>query len=128
MILDTNAISAIGDKDKALLALLAKTELLYLPVVTLAEYRFGLLGSRRPEIGEKLIDGLEKTIPILELSNKTALYYATIAHELKIAGYPIPQNDIWLAALAREHRQPILSKDKHFDRVIRITRIDWGNL
>ena len=36
---------------------------------------------------------------------------------LKQAGHPIPANDAWIAALALEHRRPILSRDQHFDAV-----------
>lgn len=34
-------------------------------------------------------------------------------------------NDIWIAALARQHKMPVLSKDRHFDSVQGIQRIDW---
>jgi tRNA(fMet)-specific endonuclease VapC len=38
---------------------------------------------------------------------------------------PIPTNDIWIAALARQHQMPILSRDHHFDFVEGIQRIEW---
>ena len=39
------------------------------------------------------------------------------------AGTPIPENDIWIAALALEHQQQVLSNDRHFDLVPGIERI-----
>lgn len=53
----------------------------------------------------------------------TAGVYAEIRLELKRTGKPIPLNDIWVAALARQHALPVLSNDTHFDLVEGITRI-----
>ena len=36
---------------------------------------------------------------------------------LKQSGRPLPSNDLWIAALARQHRLPLLSRDGHFDFV-----------
>jgi len=51
MLLDTNAISAIGEKDEAIMGILAEAEAIMLPFAAIAEFRFGLLGSTRPEPG-----------------------------------------------------------------------------
>jgi len=34
--------------------------------------------------------------------------------ELSSAGRPIPANDIWIAALARQHGYAVLSRERHF--------------
>jgi tRNA(fMet)-specific endonuclease VapC len=47
-------------------------------------------------------------------------------HKLRQAGTPIPENDIWIAALAMEYGLPILSDDRHFDRVNQVRRIAWS--
>ena len=62
---------------------------------------------------------------MVPLDSATAHLYADIRHELKTAGHPIPENDIWIAALARQHRLPIISRDTHFDAVSGIQRIGW---
>jgi predicted nucleic acid-binding protein len=41
------------------------------------------------------------------------------------SGSPIPANDAWIAALARQHRMLIVSRDIHFDRVKNIERLAW---
>jgi tRNA(fMet)-specific endonuclease VapC len=41
------------------------------------------------------------------------------------ASSAIPENDYWIAALAQQHRLPIVSQDRHFDSVKGIQRIDW---
>ncbi len=48
-----------------------------------------------------------------------------IRHGLRMAGTPIPANDTWIAALAREHALPILSRNAHFDAVRDVHRLEW---
>jgi predicted nucleic acid-binding protein len=61
----------------------------------------------------------------LHISRKTLTHYAEVRRQLKKAGTPIPANDCWIAALAKEHRLPIVSRDKHFDAVKGVRRISW---
>jgi tRNA(fMet)-specific endonuclease VapC len=37
----------------------------------------------------------------------------------------IPANDVWIAALALQHRRPVLSRDQHFNLVPDIERRSW---
>jgi predicted nucleic acid-binding protein len=55
----------------------------------------------------------------------TAEHYAEIRVELKRSGRPIPVNDLWIAALARQHALPLLSRDQHFEFVRGLERIGW---
>lgn len=61
----------------------------------------------------------------LSIDVETARYYGEIRHELRLDGRPIPQNDVWIAALALQHRLPVLSRDTHFDSVEGVERISW---
>lgn len=45
--------------------------------------------------------------------------------ELKAAGQPIPSNDIWIAATAREYGYPLVTRDTHFQRVRGIDLVPW---
>lgn len=55
----------------------------------------------------------------------TAGVYADLRLELKRAGNPIPGNDAWIAALARQHGLPVPSNDAHFDVVPGIERLPF---
>ena len=65
------------------------------------------------------------TVTLLDVQAETAVLYAIIGDELCRLGRPIPDNDIWIAALGRQHRLPILSNDTHFDAISGIRRIGW---
>ncbi|MEI6150869.1 MAG: type II toxin-antitoxin system VapC family toxin [bacterium] len=125
MILDTNAISAILDGDRVLHAVLAFADRHHLPVIAMGEYRYGLKSSKHRLALESLLNRLQSESLMVPLNSATAGHYADIRHELKTAGHPIPENDIWIAALARQHRLPIVSRDEHFDAVSGIQRIGW---
>jgi predicted nucleic acid-binding protein len=62
---------------------------------------------------------------VLDVNEPTTQYYAEISAELKRMGKPIPTNDLWIAALCRQHGLPLLSRDRHFDAVPGTKRIDW---
>jgi predicted nucleic acid-binding protein len=71
------------------------------------------------------LDALLLNVDVLPLEQKTLPFYADVRERLKAAGTPIPANDCWIAALAKQHRLPILSQDRHFDCVKGIQRIGW---
>ncbi len=62
---------------------------------------------------------------VLDIDEETTHHYAAIGLELKRIGKPIPANDLWIAALCRQHALPLVSRDRHFDLVRGIRRIDW---
>ena len=125
MILDTNALSAVADNEKAAVRIFSQAASIELPVIVLGEYRFGIaLSRRRSEYGEWLKELIAAT-RVLPVDQETPDHYAQIRAELKKAGRPIPSNDLWIAALARQHRLPLMSQDKHFDAIQGLERIGW---
>jgi predicted nucleic acid-binding protein len=125
LILDTNALSAAAEEDAAVLGILADARELALPVVVIGEYRYGIARSRRASIYRQWLDKLIEDCRVLDVSNQTTHHYATIAVELRQAGRPIPTNDIWIAALCRQHSLPVLSRDLHFDTIAGVKRLSW---
>ena len=54
---------------------------------------------------------------IYDIDSETSEFYAKIYNELRIAGNPIPTNDMWIAALALQHGIKLLTNDRHFTKV-----------
>jgi predicted nucleic acid-binding protein len=125
VILDTNAVSALLAGDPALGRLLAGQPRHQLPVIVLGEYRFGLLRSRHRQHLEGLLAILVQESDVLLVDDATAGVYAHVREGLRATGRPIPENDIWIAALALQHQQPVVSRDDHFDFVAGLTRLEW---
>ena len=125
MILDTNAISALFAGDESLAALLDGEERLHLPVFVVGEYRYGLSRSRHARSLAELLDTLILESVVLPANLETAAIYADLRAELGRNGTPIPENDVWIAALARQHELPLATRDAHFDAVPRLDRRSW---
>ena len=125
MILDTHALSAWAEQDASALRLIEAQPFLCLPVVVLGEFRFGLRGSRKRSMIEPQLDFLEQTVRVLDITRETATVYATVRFELKQRGKPIPENDVWIASLARQHGLSVMSQDVHFDAIPGIQRLCW---
>ena len=125
MILDTNALSAAADHEPSALQVVADAEHLALPVIVIGEYRLGIAQSRHRATYENWLREWVAAVAVLEVDEETTRSYAAIGLELKRRGKPIPTNDLWIAALCRQHSLPLLSRDRHFDLVPGLRRIDW---
>lgn len=125
MILDTNALSAWAEGLPAVEAPMQAARRLVVPSIVLGEYLFGIRQSRYLSRYESW---LRHNLPLVEIAGvteETAAIYADIRLELKRAGNPIPSNDVWIAAVARQQSLPVLSNDVHFDAVTGLGRIDF---
>ena len=125
MILDTNGLLAMADGDKNLEPLLQRATEIAIPVIVLGEYRYGIRQSRNRTRYERWLEEAIASCRVLVVDEGTAGQYAEVRDELKRSGRPIPGNDLWIAALARQHALPLLSRDRHFDFVPGLKRLGW---
>ncbi len=125
MILDTNAVSAFFAGDGGIVTVLGNAAELYLPVIVLGEFRYGLMGSRERRTWEPKLLEFASACRVVAVLESTTVHYAHIRQQLRKAGTPIPENDIWIAALALEHGQPVVSRDAHFDKVAKVERVGY---
>jgi len=127
MIYDTNALSGWGDKFPSVEAITADTTEVVLPVVVLGEYECGLKHSKKRAKLEQWLNDVLPDCRIHPITRETGKYYSQICHQLRVSGYGIEQNDIWVAACAFELRMPVLSNDKGFDRISGLTRVGFDD-
>ena len=125
MIVDANGLSAWWINEPSFIRQIEQADCLCVPVPALAEFRFGILKSRFSEKMTTWLDDALTTTTVLAADDGTTRYYAEIRLQLTSAGTPIPMNDLWIAAIARQHKLPVISSDAHFDYVDGLTRIGW---
>ena len=125
MILDTNALSAFVDGDAGVGEVLRRQARAAIPVIVLGEFRYGIAQSRHRAAYEAWLESQLPHFDVLAVTDETAIAYAALRVALKRSGRPIPANDAWIAALALQHRLPILSRDQHFDVVPDLERKSW---
>lgn len=125
MILDTNALSAVADGEPSAMELVAGAERVAVPVIVLGEYRLGIAQSRHRTTYESWLREWIAAVTVLDIDDGTTHSYSAIGLELKKKGKPIPANDLWIAALCRQHSLPLVSRDRHFDFVHGLRRLNW---
>lgn len=125
MILDTNALSAYLDRTPEAVEVVSEARELAIPVMVAGEFAFGIALSRHREAYERSLQRMLDRCTVLDIGIETARHYAAIRLELKAAGKPIPANDVWMAALSRQHAIPVMSRDTHFDFVGGLRRRTW---
>jgi tRNA(fMet)-specific endonuclease VapC len=125
VILDTNGLSALAEGQPSLEEQLRQAYQISIPVIVLGEYRYGISHSRDRQRYEQWLSEYLPMFQILDVDEQTTVSYAAVRSELKKAGTPIPTNDVWIAALCRQHSLPLLSRGRHFDLVSGVQRISW---
>lgn len=123
--LDTNAVSAVADGNPAVREAISKESGPYLPVIVVGEYRFGVMLSRRSSQRLAWLAQAVEQWSVLDVTQETAVHYSNIRLLLKQEARPIPVNDMWIAALARQHSMPILTNDGHFNGIPGVDVIGW---
>lgn len=125
MILDTNALSTFVDGDARVGEVLRNQPRAAIPVIVLGEFRYGIAASRHRAAYEAWLGAELPHFDILAVTIDTTFAYAALRIAINRAGWPIPANDAWIAALALQHRLAILSRDRHFDVVPGVARQSW---
>jgi tRNA(fMet)-specific endonuclease VapC len=99
--------------------------LVYIPAIVLGELYYGANKSNQTDKRKIEIEELEKNVTVLNVSQTTAHIYGEIKNILRGLGKPIPENDIWIAAIAKEYDLILITRDKHFNHIksIRIQQL-----
>lgn len=125
VLLDTSVVVRHFRHSTALAPKLAAFEELYLPQPALGELYAGAFRSARPEENLQRIKRFLEAVDVLVPDESTPELYGRISAELGRAGTPIPQNDIWIAAIALQSRLPLATADGHFQKVSGLTILLW---
>ena len=122
--LDTNRLTDLFRGDAALAERLGLCDEVWIPLVVLAEIKAGFLGGTERHRNEILLRKLlsKTTVGVLLPDRETAEHYARLFVQLKRAGTPVPDNDLWIAALALQHDLLLITRDKHFKNIPQLPR------
>jgi tRNA(fMet)-specific endonuclease VapC len=73
----------------------------------------------------KMLDDFLELCTVLDVDGDTAEHYGAIMAALHKKGKPIPTNDVWIAAVAKQHKCRVVTKDKHFDEIAGVKVLNW---
>ncbi len=117
--LDTNGYAAFKQGDPDAIAVIQHAPLIGVSSIVLGELLSGFAaGQRQIANQQELIRFLASPrVTLLEITAKTAEYYAKVYLNLRGKGRPIPTNDMWIAASALQYDYAVLTYDHHFTEV-----------
>jgi tRNA(fMet)-specific endonuclease VapC len=122
--LDTNRLTDLFQGDAGLARFLGTCDEVWIPFVVLAEMKAGFYGGARQAQNEALLANLlaRETVAILFASRETTQHCARLFVQLKRARTPVPDNDLWIAAMTIEHDLALVTRDRHFDKLPQLLR------
>jgi len=124
-LLDTSIVIALFAEDTSVEEHLKEAEEVFIPSIVLGELYFGVRKSGRIRQNLKRIDELAISSAVLACDLGTAREYGEIKGALQEKGRPIPENDIWIAAIARQHGLTLVTRDEHFKEVEHLNIEVW---
>jgi len=125
VLLDTSVVIPYLKGDTAIGAQVLASSALYLPQTVLGKLYCGAHLSQNTGKHLAKIQTFLAAVAVLTPGLATAEHYGHLRAQLAKAGTPIPENDIWIAALALEHQLPLAARDAHFDLVIGLPVLKW---
>jgi len=116
-LLDTNILIAIFAADPNVQEHLTQSDEVFVPVIAVGELYYGAEKSARIDANLKRIDEFAASSALLGCDFDTSRFYGKIKNKLRVKGRPIPENDIWISAIARQHGLTVVSRDQHFHEI-----------
>jgi len=123
-LVDTTIIIHIFKKRIAFAQQLQSLEEVFINSTVIGELYFGAYASASIQKKISEIEAFQKKCTILNVTPETGIIFGQIKARLKAKGRPIPENDIWIAALAMEHNLPLYTTDNHFRGVDNLTFLE----
>jgi tRNA(fMet)-specific endonuclease VapC len=116
-LLDANLVIALFAGEPAVTKRLREAEEIFIPSIAMGELYYGAHKSSRAEENIARLDDFIAGNVVLSCDTEIARRYGEVKDRLRQKGRPIPENDIWIAAIALEHGLILVTRDVHFNEV-----------
>ncbi len=124
IMLDTNIVIASWKPDARVSTRLPGRTLATCSTIV-GELYFGAYRSTQLTANIQRVDNYVAASRVLYCDAGTARTYGQIKQKLLAKGRPIPDNDIWIAAIASQHSLTLVTRDHHFYEVDGLTIEVW---
>ena len=113
-LLDSNIVIALLSGDQSVIDQIDQASEIFLPSIGIGELYYGAFNSSKKQTNVDRIDQLRSQVTVLDRDDFTAKFYGQIKKALKDKGTPIPENDIWIGAIAMQYELTVATRDNHF--------------
>ncbi len=124
-LLDTNIIIALFASEASIIDNLSQADEVFIPSIALGELHYGARKSGRSQKNLERIEEFVTNNTIIECDANTARQYGAVKNRLRIKGRPLPENDVWIAALALQYGLTLVTRDAHLQEVENLQTVSW---
>jgi tRNA(fMet)-specific endonuclease VapC len=124
-LLDTNIIIALFADEIEVKANLEAAEEVFVPAISIGELCYGARKSGKPNENLARIGEFTAGSVVLGMDSETARHYGDLKNKLRLKGQPLPENDIWIAAVALQHNLTLATRDGHFQEMEGLKTTSW---
>jgi len=124
-VLDTNIVSAWLSGETVIADNIDNSEAVYIPITVVGELHYGAQYSTQVQKNTDNINAVLSRYDVLYIDEETAYRYGLIKAALRKKGKPIPENDIWIAAIIMQHDFTLISRDGHFNEIDGLKLVVW---
>jgi tRNA(fMet)-specific endonuclease VapC len=124
-LLDTNIVIALFANETGVQQHLAEANEVFIPSIVMGELYYGAYKSARIEENLVCLDTFVVSNTVLPCDTATARQCGAIKNTLRAKGRPIPENDIWIAAVAMQYHLTSVARDGHFQEVDGLVVEQW---
>lgn len=117
ILLDTNIISDINNNISETITLLKSAKEVFVSCIVAGELFYAIQNSSKKQANLQFYRDFFNNCVILDVTFATAEIYGVVKTQLKQKGKPIPENDIWIAAITIQHSLTLITHDKHFENI-----------
>ncbi len=124
-LLDTSILIALLADETAVKEKLAQADEVFVPSIAMGELYYGAWKSHRVQENLARIDELAGDSTVLGCGIEVARHYGEIKNALRVKGRPIPENDLWIAAIAVAYGLILATRDAHFNELAALMVEFW---
>lgn len=124
-LIDTNIVIALFADEVEVKTSFAGASKVFISSITVGELCYGAVKSARSTENLQRIREFVANITVLKCDVETAHHYGDVKNKLRLKGRPLPENDIWIAAIALQYNLTLVTRDAHFHEVENLQQIRW---
>lgn len=124
-LLDTNIVIGLFANEFSIIDQIESAKEIFIPVIVIGELFYGAEQSKNKSNNIFKIESFASVCTMLPCDETTAKQYGHIKSLLKRKGDPIPENDIWIAAISLQHKLTLVTRDNHFKKIVGLSLEKW---
>jgi tRNA(fMet)-specific endonuclease VapC len=124
-LLDTGIVIALFANERTVVEQIEDAEEIFIPSIVIGELYYGARKSGRVRENVARIELFAEANVVLLCDNETSRWYGVVKDLLRQKGSLIPENDVWIAALALRQGLVLVTRDSNFEAVTNLKTVSW---